>query len=190
MFSNAAPGVAYVGICVSLLGSIGSGRAYAQDIYDLTTETTTYGINGALTSSDPLEADFSNLGSPFGPPPGGSSIAAGPAVGGPPPGQWPGTSYCPNCAHAPPAPPAPLKQADPDPNGEQNAHSPENPRTCHPVIIAAGNKTLEEVDFIGSGPEQIKLVRTYSKMLHGSGIFGPNWLSVKGDAHLLLNILL
>lgn len=62
----------------------------------------------------------------------------------------------------------------------------EEPRNCansdattqHPVVIASGNKTLFEMDFLMHASDvPLGITRSYDKSLVGTGIFGGKWAS-------------
>jgi RHS repeat-associated protein len=52
-----------------------------------------------------------------------------------------------------------------------------NPTTGHPVVIATGEKYLEEIDFSSAALPQIFLDRTYRSNQTSGILFGPHWKS-------------
>jgi RHS repeat-associated protein len=60
-------------------------------------------------------------------------------------------------------------EGDPDPCAE--------PKTGKPVVVKTGNNIKAETDFLGAGPNALRLVRTYNKSLEYKGIFGEKWVS-------------
>jgi RHS repeat-associated protein len=54
-----------------------------------------------------------------------------------------------------------------------------NPTTCHPVIIATGEKLLEQDDFPGNGLNALPMSRIYRSVARPftANLFGPGWMS-------------
>ena len=76
------------------------------------------------------------------------------------------------------------QQADPGADSNTNnkgcsaGDTPENPVTAIPVIIATGEKSKDETDFIAQGAYGLSLTRTYRSFDSGvANLFGKKWLS-------------
>lgn len=65
-------------------------------------------------------------------------------------------------------PPAPFNSSRSDPS---------NPQTCHPVVVATGEKVLEQRDFVFPSPMPMGQLRTYRSQVYAGSLFGPRWLS-------------
>lgn len=53
----------------------------------------------------------------------------------------------------------------------------DNPHSCHPVVLATGEKVLDQQDFEFHSVLPLSLSRTYRSQSGGSAMFGPGWTS-------------
>lgn len=74
-------------------------------------------------------------------------------------------------------PPTSGKIKDPKSQGDSDKKDCTTPSTAHPVVIASGEKWLDQPDFSGYGLSGLSLSRTYRSQYGTGRLFGPRWQS-------------